>query len=202
MKVELDKPMLKLAALALLCATLATPAFAQQRTATPSAGSPLIDYPGYMRIASQTQSQRAKRLLSLAAFKAVASKGDVLVLDARSEQAFREGHIDGAVNLPLPDFNAASLRQIIGANPDRQILIYCNNNFINNVRPVPTKVVQVALNIQTFINLRAYGYENVWELGEAVDLTNPVVGWLGTRSPAIGIGLGLTPTPKMSDRSD
>jgi phage shock protein E len=188
--VELDKLMLKVAPLAVICATLATPAFAQQRAGSLSAGSPLIDYSGYMRIAAQTQSQRAKRLLSLTAFKAIARKGDVLVLDARSEQAFREGHIDGAVNLPLPDFNAASLREIIGANPDRQILIYCNNNFINDVRPIPTKVVQVALNIQTFINLRAYGYENVWELGEAVDMTNPAVGWVGTLSPGPFARLG------------
>lgn len=182
--------MLKIVVLVALCATLATPALAQQRAGSASAGSPLIDYSGYMRIAAQTQPQRAKRLLSLAAFKATARKGDALVLDARSEQAFREGHIDGAVNLPLPDFNAASLREIIGANPDRQILIYCNNNFTNNVRPIPTKVVQVALNIQTFINLRAYGYENVWELGEAVDMTNPAVGWVGTLSPGPFARLG------------
>jgi phage shock protein E len=183
--------MLKVTVLSILCIVLASPAMAQSRKApTPSAGSPLIDYPGYLRLATQTQPQRAKRLLTLAAFKAKAAQGDTLVLDARSEQAFREGHIDGAVNLPLPDFNAASLRQIIGSNSNRAILIYCNNNFINDVRPVPTKVIQVALNIQTFINLRAYGYNNVWELGEAVDMTNPAVRWVGTRSPRPVAALG------------
>jgi phage shock protein E len=155
--------------------TLISPVWAQ--TSRPS--NPLIDYQGYVRLASQTQPIRAKRLLPLTAFKAKAAEPGTLVLDARSAQAFAEGHIDGAVNLPLPDFNAASLRALIGANPNRPILIYCNNNFTNNVRPVPTKVIQVALNIQTFVNLRAYGYHNVWELGEAVDLTNPAVGWVG-----------------------
>jgi phage shock protein E len=81
----------------------------------------------------------------------------------------------------LPDFHEASLRSIIGSNPQRPILIYCNNNFTNNARPVPTKSVRVALNVQTFVNLRAYGYENVWELGEAVDFNNPQVGWVRGR---------------------
>jgi phage shock protein E len=171
--------MFKRTALFVLCAALASPVLAQQRA--PSAGSPLIDYAGYVRLASQTQPLRAKRLLSLDAFKSKSAQEGVLVLDARSEQAFREGHIAGAVNLPLPDFNEQSLRDIIGNNRGRPILIYCNNNFTNNVRPVPTKSVRVALNVQTFVNLRAYGYENVWELGEAVDFNNPRVGWVAQR---------------------
>jgi phage shock protein E len=153
---------------------LASPVFAQ--TARGDRGSraanPLIDFAGHVRLARETQSIRAKRLLTLDRFKTKAAEMGALVLDARSESAFREGHIAGAVNLPLPDFNAASLREIIGANPNRPILIYCNNNFTNNIRPVPTKVIQVALNIQTFINLRAYGYQNIWELGEAVDMND------------------------------
>jgi phage shock protein E len=167
---------------------LVAPASAQVRfTQASPAANPLIDYQGYLQLASQTQPMRAKRLLSLERFKAKSAESGTLLLDARSAQAFSEGHIAGAVNLPLPDFNAASLREIIGANPNRPILIYCNNNFINNVRPVPTKVVQVALNIQTFINLRAYGYENVWELGEAVDLNDTRVGWVGTQQAARAI---------------
>jgi phage shock protein E len=160
-----------------------SPAFAQVRSAQPAAlTNPLIDFQGHLLLVQQTQPIRAKRLLSLDNFKAKAAEPNVLVLDARSQSAFSEGHIAGAVNLPLPDFNAESLRQIIGANPSRPILIYCNNNFTNNVRPVPTKVVQVALNIQTFINLRAYGYENVWELGEAVDMNDRRVGWVTTQA--------------------
>jgi phage shock protein E len=169
--------------IAALSLGLVGPASAQVRFTQPSPGAnPLIDYQGYLRLAAQTQPMRAKRLLTLEQFKAKSAQTGTLVLDARSAQAFAEGHIAGAVNLPLPDFNAASLREIIGANPNRPILIYCNNNFTNDVRPVPTKVIQVALNIQTFINLRAYGYQNVWELGEAVDLRDARVGWVGTET--------------------
>lgn len=146
--------------------------------AAQDAGSPLIDYAGFRELTAEVQPVRSARLISLDQFKARAARPDVLILDARSAQAFKEGHIAGAVNLPLPDFTAESLAGIIGKNPDREILIYCNNNFTNNRRPVVTKVLPLALNIQTFINLYGYGYKNVWELGEAVDMDDPAIGWV------------------------
>lgn len=158
--------------LPLALALLATPLAAQDR------GSPLIDYDGFRDLTAEVQPVRSERLIPLSEFKARATRTDVLILDARSAQAFAEGHIAGAINLPLPDFTAESLAQVIGANPDREILIYCNNNFINNRRPVMTKALPLALNIQTFINLYGYGYKNVWELGEAVDMDDPHVGWV------------------------
>jgi phage shock protein E len=72
---------------------------------------------------------------------------------------------------------------VIG-NKDRQILIYCNNNFSNNRAPVETKAVQLALNIQTFINLVGYGYANVRELNEVVDFNDPKIGWVKAPKPA------------------
>lgn len=151
---------------------IATPLAAQTN------GSPLIDYTGFRDLTAEVQPVRSERLISLQEFQQRAARPEVLILDARSAQAFREGHIRGAVNLPLPDFTAESLAEIIGANPDREILIYCNNNFTNNRRPVVTKALPLALNIQTFINLYGYGYKNVWELGEAVDMDDPAVGWV------------------------
>lgn len=141
-------------------------------------GSPLIDYDGYTALATQVAPVRRARLISLVEFNQRANKRNVLVLDARSAQAFAEGHIEGAVNLPLPDFTAEALAGLIGDKPNREILIYCNNNFTNNRRPVVTKSVQLALNIQTFINLYGYGYRNVYELGEAVDMDAPEVRWV------------------------
>ena len=151
--------------------------------ASPSAeqtvgGSPLIDYEGYTTLAAEVAPVRSARLVSLGEFNVRAAKPNVLLLDARSAQAFAEGHIEGAVNLPLPDFTAETLAAVIGANSEREILIYCNNNFTNNRRPVATKRVELALNIQTFINLYGYGYNNVYELGEAVDMDAPNVRWL------------------------
>jgi len=155
----------------LLAAILAaSPALAQT--------NPLIDYPGFQALTAEVGPQRAERLLPFAAFKAEAAKPEVLLLDARSKDAFARGHIAGAVNLPFTDFTADSLAAVVGANPDRPILIYCNNNFSNNRAPVPTKARPLALNIQTFINLVGYGYANVWELGDVVDFDDPAVGWV------------------------
>ena len=163
----------KIANICLLAlATCATPVFAQ------SVGSPLIDYQGFSDLTAEVRPYRANRLVSLAEFQKRAAKGETLLLDARSAQAFKEGHLDGAVNLPLPDFTAEALAGIIGKNANREILIYCNNNFINNRRPVITKALPLALNIQTFINLYGYGYKNIWELGEAVDMDDPKVRWV------------------------
>lgn len=153
-------------------------AVASPSAAQTAAGSPLIDYAAFGRLTDEVASHREQRLISLADFKARAEKSDVLILDARSETAFKQGHIEGAINLPLPDFNTASLAKIIGDNRNREILIYCNNNFNNDVIPVPTKMISLALNIQTFINLYGYGYRNVYELGEAVDMYAPEVGWV------------------------
>lgn len=138
--------------------------------------NPQIDYAGFLGLASNVRSYREARLLDFAAFKA-AARGNALILDARSADAYRAGHIRGAVNLPFTDFTDASLAATIG-DKDRVILIYCNNNFSNDVAPVPMKSVRLALNIQTFVNLVGYGYRNVYELNDVVDFTQPGVDWV------------------------
>lgn len=143
--------------------------------------NPQIDYRGFQRLAAEVQPYRQTRLIGWAAFAAMAARPDTLILDARSETAFAQGHISGAVNLPLTDFTAQSLARAIGRN-DRPILIYCNNNFSNNRAPVMLKSVQLALNIQTFINLYGYGYRNVRELNAVIDYNDPAVRWTGTNA--------------------
>ncbi|MEL7198298.1 MAG: rhodanese-like domain-containing protein [Pseudomonadota bacterium] len=137
-----------------------------------------IDYAGFELLTSEVAAIRQERLLSLADFNAHAAETDSLILDTRSVAAFELGHIEGAVNLPFSDSTEEKLREVIGDNKDRKILIYCNNNFSDNVPPVRLKIASLALNIPTFINLIGYGYENVWELGETV--TTADVAWVGT----------------------
>jgi phage shock protein E len=156
--------------LLLALALTATPALAQ--------ANPQIDYPGFQALTASVAPTRATRLIAFDAFKAEAAKPEVLLLDARSKDAFARGHIKGAVNLPLTDFTAESLAAVIGANPDRPILIYCNNNFRNDAAPVRMKAAPLALNIQTFINLVGYGYPNVLELADVVDFNDPKVEWV------------------------
>ncbi|MDR7061716.1 MULTISPECIES: rhodanese-like domain-containing protein [unclassified Sphingopyxis] len=153
-----------------LALTAATPALAQ--------ANPQIDYPAFQALTASVAPARTTRLIAFDAFKAEAAKPGTLLLDARSKDAFARGHIKGAVNLPLTDFTAESLAAVIGASPDRPILIYCNNNFSNHRSPVPLKSAALALNIQTFINLVGYGYPNVRELADVVDFTDPKVEWV------------------------
>ena len=136
-----------------------------------------IDYPGFRSLTLEVEAYRRSRLVDWQGFAAAAAEPAALILDARSAEAFAAGHIDGAVNLPLTDFTADRLAQVVG-DADRPILIYCNNNFRNDVEPVRLKSLRLALNIQTFINLVGYGYRNVRELGEVVDFDDPRIPWV------------------------
>jgi rhodanese-related sulfurtransferase len=157
-----------------LCLPLA---FATAPLAAAPSGNPQIDYPAFRTLTQDVEAYRLTRLLDWNAFVAAAAEPDVLILDARSERQFAAGHLEGAVNLPLPEFSEEALAEIIGRS-DRPILIYCNNNFRNDVPPVALKRIQLALNIQTFVNLVGYGYRNVYELNEVVDFRDPAVGWV------------------------
>ncbi|HTU11334.1 MAG TPA: rhodanese-like domain-containing protein [Allosphingosinicella sp.] len=167
-----------LLAVLLVTAGAAPLAAAQPARQAVQRDNPQIDYPGFRRLAAEVQPYRQTRLVDWAEFDRMRGQREVLILDARSETAFRQGHIAGAVNLPLPDFTAESLARVIGANRNRPILIYCNNNFSNNRAPVVTKMLPLALNIQTFINLVGYGYRNVRELNDVIDFTDPEVRWV------------------------
>ncbi|WP_299328996.1 rhodanese-like domain-containing protein [Parasphingopyxis sp.] len=156
---------------------------ADQPVAIEPSSNPQIDFPAFVELAGAVQISRAERLIDLAIFRQMADRPDVLLLDARSAEAFAHGHIEGAVNLPLPDFTAQSLAATIGPDTNRTILIYCNNNFVNDIAPVVRKAVSLALNIQTMINLHGYGYPNVYELGEAVDLADPRLRWVSAQPP-------------------
>lgn len=148
--------------------------FATDRSPPPN---PQIDYQGFQRLAARVSPERAKHRVTLARFKEMAASGKAVILDARSASAFAQGHIAGAINLPLTDFTAPALAAVL-PDRDRPVLIYCNNNFSNDRPPVMLKSATVSLNIQTYINLAAYGYRNVYELGETIDFDDPNVGWV------------------------
>ena len=159
-------------ALAALC--LAPGAFAKGERPTTQAQ---VDYPAFESLTDNVAAYRQTRLITLAQFQAMARESNTLILDARSPAAYARGHIEGAVNVPFTDFTAPFLREQIG-DPNRRILIYCNNNFSNDAAPVVMKSAPLALNIPTFINLYGYGYRNIYELGDVVDFNDPEVRWV------------------------
>lgn len=158
---------------AAVAAMAAAPASASERHIT---SNPQIDYQGFVALGSEVAEYRLERLVNLDTFNRMAAQPDTVILDTRSAAAFQSGHISGAVNLPFSDFTEDKLAAVIG-DKDRPILIYCNNNFSDNLRPVRLKSAPLALNIPTFINLFGYGYKNIHELADVVSIGDPQVAW-------------------------
>ena len=131
-----------------------------------------IDYDGFQKLVGDVEEVRQERLVNLNTFLEFADDEDTLILDSRSAAAFAAGHIEGAVNLPFSDFTQEKLDKLIG-DKNRRILIYCNNNFADDIEPVPLKRMELALNIPTFINLYGYGFENIYELDGLISLEDP-----------------------------
>lgn len=165
-------------AVPLLLAALAGPSAAAPKLPV----NPQVDYAGFNRLVAELAPVREAHRLQWAEFRNRSDARGALLLDARSPAAFASGHIRGAINLPFSDFTDDALRQVVGANPDRPIYIYCNNNFSDNIYPVVTKRVELALNIPTFINLHGYGYRNVWELADVVKTRDLGADWVSNRS--------------------
>ncbi len=140
-----------------------------------------VDYEGFEDLTREAEAVREKRLVSLQTFKRMAGESDTIILDTRSGMAFAMGHWDGAVHLNFSDFTDDKLAKVIPSKETR-ILIYCNNNFSDNVDPVPVKRAPLALNIPTFINLYGYGYKNIYELGDITSIEALGEDWVSSPS--------------------
>lgn len=139
--------------------------------------NPQIDYAGFELLTQNLREYRQNRLISMDQFVALAKEDNAIILDTRSVGAFQFGHIEGAINLPFSDFTDEKLAKILG-DKTRPVLIYCNNNFRDNVFPIARKSAPLALNIPTFINLYGYGYQNIYELNDVVQTSDSRVNWV------------------------
>lgn len=151
---------------------LAALATAQPALAQEAPANPPIDYAGFVALTIELAETREAHRLTLAEFLTRAQQENAIILDTRSAAAFEAGHLEGAINLPFSDFTDEKLAKVLGPDHERPILIYCNNNFSDNIAPVVSKRAPLALNIPTFINLHGYGYTNVWELADVVATTD------------------------------
>jgi phage shock protein E len=144
--------------------------------------NPAIDYAGFAKLTVELQPVRERNRVSEDEFIRMAAEPGTIILDARTRTHFDHIHIKGAKHLAFTDFTAEALAKVI---PDKsaRVLIYCNNNFENEPVHFASKFAPVALNLQTFVNLHAYGYTNVRELGPLLDTKT-------TRIPFEGIGIG------------
>ncbi len=161
-----------------------------------------IDFPGFVKVSRDLQHARESRRVPIATFNEMAHDPQTIILDTRSKWAFDLVHVAGAVHLNFSDFTAEKLRKVIPSKQTR-ILIYCNNNFKNTIpkerdpnsggdatdeadekndiiEGTTNKLPSFALNIPTFINLHGYGYENVYELADQLELDDPRLRLEGT----------------------
>ena len=51
---------------------------------------------------------------------------DPVILDVRTPSEFKEGHIEGAVNLPVDNLNESSILEVFD-DADAPILVYCKS---------------------------------------------------------------------------
>jgi phage shock protein E len=129
----------------------------------------LIDYDAFKTGVTQVQQLREQRRITEAQFLRMSKDPATVILDARSAEKFAMLHVKGAKNLSLPDITEEELAKILPSKSTR-VLIYCNNNFLNEPRAFPTKAPAASLNVHTLNVLHTYGYENVYELGPLLDV--------------------------------
>lgn len=168
-----------------------------------------VSFDDFKAIVAEVEDHRASRLVDLDTFLAMSKEPCTIVLDARSAARYERIHVKGATHLSFTEFTQDSLASVI-PSLDTTILIYCNNNFDGepvdfaskvvlpmDVSPSPSSVglsaraepLMMALNIPTYVNLYGYGYRNVYELDELVDVRDPRIEFEGSRVPRPGTEL-------------
>ena len=159
-----------------------------------------VSFDDFKGLVADVEQHRAKRLVDLDTFLRMSKDPGVVILDTRSTFRFKRIHLKGAKHLNFSDFTQANLRRLIPSF-ETTVLIYCNNNFEGNQADFASKVsipaasprvtpatqfaaqakpLMMALNIPTYVNLYGYGYRNVHELNELVDVKDPRIAFEGS----------------------
>jgi hypothetical protein len=159
-----------------------------------------VSFEDFKGLVAEVETHRASRLVNLNTFLKMSKEPGVIIFDSRSTFRFDRIHVKGAKHLAFTDFTQDNLRQVIPSF-ETTILIYCNNNFDGNQRDFASKIaaprpasgsavasqfaaqakpIMMALNIPTYVNLYGYGYRNVYELNELVNVNDPRIAFEGS----------------------
>jgi rhodanese-related sulfurtransferase len=159
-----------------------------------------VSFDDFKGLVAAVETHRASRLVDLNTFMKMSKDPEAIILDSRSTFRFERIHVKGARHLAFTDYTQDNLQKVIPSF-ETKILIYCNNNFDGNQkdfaskialpRPKPgnavatqfaaqAKPIMMALNIPTYINLYGYGYRNVYELNELVNVNDPRIAFEGS----------------------
>lgn len=159
-----------------------------------------VSFEDFKGLVAEVEAHRSSRLIDLNTFLKMSQEPGVIILDSRSAFRYERLHLQGAKHLAFTDFTQDNLKQVIPSF-ETKILIYCNNNFDGNQvdfaskvalpRPQPgraeatqiaaqAKPRMMALNIPTYVNLYGYGYHNVYELHELVNVNDRRIAFEGS----------------------
>jgi hypothetical protein len=163
-----------------------------------------VSFDDFKGLVAAVEPHRAQRLIDFNTFLKKSREPNVIILDSRSAFRFERVHLKGARHLAFTDFTQDNLAKVI-PDFDTTILIYCNNNFEGDEVDFASKIARprdqakdriatqmrtqekpkmMALNIPTYVNLYGYGYHNVFELDELLDVKDPRVVFEGTLNAA------------------
>lgn len=159
-----------------------------------------VSFDDFKNLVAEVETHREKRLIDLDTFLKMSKEPGVIILDSRSTFRYDRIHVKGAKHLSFTDYTQANLGEVIPSF-ETIILIYCNNNFEGDQTDFASKVampitrsgdiitaqfnsqekpLMMALNIPTYINLYGYGYHNVYELNELVNINDPRITFEGS----------------------
>lgn len=111
----------------LLTLAFAIPSFAQDSS------SPLVSFDDYENLMKTVKEHRKTRLVELDKFNEMSTREGVYILDTRSKEMYDRKHVKGAIHLNFSDFTQANLDKLF-PNRNATILIYCNNNFVEQMQ--------------------------------------------------------------------
>ncbi len=170
-----------------------------------------VNFQDFKTLVAEVEKHRESRLIDFDTFLKMSQEPEVIILDSRSAFRFERIHIKGAKHLAFTDFTQKNLAEVIPSF-DTKILIYCNNNFEGNQIDFESKIatpnsifnravssqlavqerpIMMALNVPTYVNLYGYGYRNVYELHELVNVNDPRVTFEGTIVPQSSASLPI-----------
>lgn len=156
----------------------------------------LVNFEDYELLIHEVKKIRSDNLISFDQLLEFQKHQNTVILDARSKDKYEAKHLAGAINLPFTEFTTERLRVLI-PDTNTRIVIYCNNNFAGDHKYFSSKFftpemqgkktmikrgslfspksITLALNIPTYLALYGYGYRNIYELNELVNIDDPRV---------------------------
>lgn len=169
-----------------------------------------VSFDDFKELVAAVEPHRAQRLIDFATFLEKSKQPNTIILDSRSAFRFERVHLKGARHLAFTDFTQANLAQVVPDFDTTILIYCNNNfegdevDFASKVAvpmaaprslgttrsgdreritsqlAVQAKPKMMALNIPTYVNLYGYGYLNVFELDELLDVKDPRVVFEGT----------------------